>query len=105
MKKTGGVDKNGDFVITVTYNTKSTWELNELERVLADSETKDKVEDYGENFVTVRYPLDLRMSKEEEHDTDSSEEEEEEEDTSPADDEDANDTDSDKHESMSEDTL
>jgi hypothetical protein len=80
----------------VIFNTDSSWEVNELERFLADSETKGKVEDYGEDFVKVRYPLDLGVSKEEEPDTDSLEEEE---DTSP-DDEEVNDTDTDLHESM-----
>jgi len=99
MRKTGGVDKNGNFVVTVIYDTSSTWEVNKLEEVLADPETKARVVDYGEDFVKARYPLELGVSKEE-LDTDSLEEEED--DSSPADDEDVNDTDGDNHESMFE---
>jgi hypothetical protein len=101
MKKIGGVDENGDFVFTEIYNTKSTWEMMELERVLTDPEKKARVVDFSEDYVKVRYPFDLRVSKEE-LDTDSLEEEE---DTSSADDEEVNDTDTDHHDGMSEDTL
>jgi hypothetical protein len=94
MKKTGGVDKHGDFVLTVTYNTDSTWEMNKLEELLADHETKARVVDYGEDFVKVQYPLALRVSKEEEPDTDNSAEEDE---APPADDEEVKDTDNDNH--------
>jgi hypothetical protein len=102
MKKKGGVDKNGNFVLTVTYNTDSTWEMNKLEEVLADPETKARVVDYDEDYVKVRYPLELGVSKEEEPDTDNSAEDD---DTSSADDEEVKDTDTDHHDAMSEDTL
>ncbi len=51
-RRVGGADEEG-FFFQVTYNTKSTWDMDEMSELLGDEDTNTTVTHYDSDHVVV----------------------------------------------------